>query len=105
MQRTPSETERLPERQAFRTTLINFAARFSLSISFALLLVLLPRTVAVRLSVVWGFALLSGLSYLVARTRFVSAFGEIWKHGAVALVVIPISKAVGAWILKMIGPV
>jgi hypothetical protein len=85
MQRTPSETERLPERQAFRTTLINFAARFSLSISFA--------------------ALLSGLSYLVARTRFVSAFGEIWKHGAVALVVIPISKAVGAWILKMIGPV
>jgi len=79
------ESERLPERQAFRTTLINFAARFSLSLSFALLFVLL-------------------LSYLVARTRSVSAFGEIWKHGAVAVVVILISKAVGVWILKMIGP-
>jgi cell shape-determining protein MreD len=60
--------------------------------------------VAVRLPVVWGFALLSGLSYLVARTRSVSAFGEIWKHGSVAVVVILISKGVGVWILKMIGP-
>jgi VIT1/CCC1 family predicted Fe2+/Mn2+ transporter len=97
------ESERLPERQAFQTTLINFAARFSLSLSFVLLLLLLPRTLAVRLSVVWGFALLSCLSYVVARTRSVSAFSEISKHGAVAVIVILISKAIGAWIVKMIG--
>jgi len=98
------ESEKLPERNALRTTAINFAARLLLSLSFVLLLTLLPRAVAVRLSVIWGFVLLSGLSYLVARMRSVSAFGEIWKHGAVAVIVILISKAIGVWILRITGP-
>ena len=98
------ESEKLPEREALRTTAINFVARFSLSLSFALILVLLPRTTTVRFSLIWGFVLLSGLSYLVARTRSISAFSEIWKHGAVAVGVILISKAIGTWILRMTGP-
>lgn len=95
------ESERLPEREAFRTTALNFVARFSVSLTFLLILVVLPRLTAVRLSLIWGFFLLSALSYLIARARAVSAFSEIWKHGAVAVVVILVSKVIGTWILRM----
>ncbi len=97
------ESEKLPERQAFRTTVINFIARFSVSLTFVLLLVALPRLTAVRLSIIWGFFLLSALSYLLARARAVSAWSEIWKHDAVAVIVILMSRAIGAWILRVTG--
>ena len=98
------ESEKLPERDAFRTTAVNFAVRAALSFSFVLLLVSLPRTIAVQVSLIWGFVMLSCLSYLVARMRSVSPFGEIWKHGAVAVVVIVLSKMIGVWVLRMTGP-
>lgn len=60
-----------------------------------LLVVLLPaRTVAVA-AVAWGILLLSGLSYLLAQARQVSAPGEIFKHTGVALGVIVMSKVIG----------
>jgi VIT1/CCC1 family predicted Fe2+/Mn2+ transporter len=96
------ESERLPESEAFRTTAINFIVRFSVSLTFILILVALPRLTAVRLTVIWGFFLLSGLSYLLGRARGVSPWSEIWKHGVVAVVVILISKAIGTWILTVI---
>jgi hypothetical protein len=90
-------------REAFRTTTMNFIARFFVSLTFILILVALPRLPAVRLSVVWGFFLLSALSYLLARERGISAWSEIWKHDVIAVVVILLSKAIGAWILRVTG--
>jgi hypothetical protein len=52
----------------------------------------------IYVSIVWGFSLLSGLSYLLARARHVSAFPEIYQHVGVAIVVIVISKAIGVLI-------
>jgi hypothetical protein len=95
------ESERLPERAAFRTTVMNFVARLCVSLTFVLMFWLLPTTVAVPVCLVWGFLLLVGLSWLLARDRAVAAWPEIWKHAAVAAVVIAISKAVGAGILAL----
>jgi VIT1/CCC1 family predicted Fe2+/Mn2+ transporter len=97
------ESERRPEREALRTTALNFIARFALSLTFVLILVLFPRLTAVRLSVIWGFCLLSALCYSLARARRVSLWSEIWKHAVVAVVVIVISKAIGMGILKVTG--
>jgi VIT1/CCC1 family predicted Fe2+/Mn2+ transporter len=97
------ESEKLPEHQAFRTTATNFVARFAVSLTFVLILVALPRLTAVLLSVIWGFFLLSALSYLLARARAVSAWSEIWKHGLVAVVVILMSRAIGTWIVRVTG--
>ena len=96
------ESERLAEREAFRSTVANFLARLLVCVTFILILVLLPTSQATQACVIWGFVLLSGLSYLLARARAVSAFSEIWKHAAVALVVILLSKAIGAWILTIV---
>jgi hypothetical protein len=97
------EAERLAERRAFGTTIANYLARLMVTLSFVLLLLLLPGSVAVFSCALWGFFLLSGLSYLLAKARRVSAFSEIYKHAGVTLVVIVISKALGLWIQSVTG--
>ena len=97
------ESERLAERDAFRTTIANFFARFFVCITFIVILLLLPASTAIPVSMIWGFVLLSVLSYFLAKRRKVGAVAEILKHCAVALVVIAISRAIGAWLPAMIG--
>ena len=97
------ESERLAERDAFRTTVANFCARFFVCITFIVILLLLPASTAISVSMIWGFVLLSLLSCLLARTRGVGAVSEILKHGAVAVVVIAISRAIGDWLPAIIG--
>jgi VIT1/CCC1 family predicted Fe2+/Mn2+ transporter len=89
------ESERLEPRQAFHATLFNFVARLGLSLSFVLLMVILPLHVAVLASMLWGLLLLTGLSYLVARARKLPVLREIAKHVAVAAVVMFSSKMIG----------
>jgi len=89
------ESERLEPRAAFRATLINFFARLGLSLSFIFLMGFLPLRIAVVVSILWGLLLLTGLSYVLARTQNRPALPEIAKHVAVAVVVILSSKAIG----------
>lgn len=97
------ESEGLPERGAFRTTVANFFARFFVTITFIIILLPLAPAMAIPACVIWGFVLLSVLSYFMAKSRDVNAVPEILKHGAVAFVVIAISTAIGRWIPAMMG--
>jgi VIT1/CCC1 family predicted Fe2+/Mn2+ transporter len=97
------ESEKLAERKAFRTTVGNFFTRLFVAFSFVVLFLLLPTSIAIYVCVAWGFTLLSGLSYLLAKERGAGIASEIWKHSAVALVVIALSKVIGAWIPAMMG--
>ena len=97
------EAEKLAHRRAFGTTVANYIARLIVTFSFVLLVLLSPGPVAIYSCAVWGFFLLSGLSYLLARARRVSPFAEVYKHAGVALVVICISKVLGTWIQGLAG--
>lgn len=97
------ESERLNTREAFRTTVANFLARLLLSLSFVAIVLIAPSPAVVYLSIVWGLSLLSGLSYLLARARGVSALAEIFKHCAVALAVVALSKFIGVAIRAWLG--
>ena len=96
-------SEGLIERDAFRTTVANFFARLFVCIAFVAVLLLLPASIAIPVSLILGFALLSVLSYFLARARGVSTISEILKHCAVAFAVIAISKAIGAWLPAVVG--
>lgn len=97
------EAERLAERRAFRTTVYNYIARLIVSASFVFLFVFLPISVAIYACLTWGFFLLSGLSYLLAKARHAHIFSEIYKHAGVAVVVIVISKMIGLLVRAMLG--
>jgi hypothetical protein len=97
------ESERLVEHQAWRTTVANFFTRIGVTLTFVLLFLFFPTAVAVYICVLWGFILLSGLSGLIAKFRGASVILEIWKHAAVAIVIIALSKALGIWISALMG--
>jgi VIT1/CCC1 family predicted Fe2+/Mn2+ transporter len=92
---TYQEAERLDQREALHTTVANFIARFLISATFILIVLLLPAAIAIPLTIGWGFLLLAVLSHLLARVRHVSSAMEILKHCAVAVVVIAISRVIG----------
>ena len=90
------ESERLEERRALRTTVANFFVRLLISISFVALLLVLPLSSAIGISLAWGFVLLSTLTYGLARLRQVNPLAEICRHGSIAIAVIALSKAIGS---------
>src|SRR5512133_2986298 len=54
---------RLPSREAFLSTVSNFVARLLLSMTFVLLVMVLPTRGAVIASAAWGFGLLVVLTW------------------------------------------
>jgi hypothetical protein len=98
------ESERLPGRGAFRTTVSNFFARLLVTSTFIIVLLLLPSSAAIPVCLSWGFGLLSGLAYFLAKSRTVKTVPEILlKYCAVAFVAIAISTGLGRWIPAMIS--
>jgi len=97
------EAEKLAHRRAFRTTVANYFARLITTASFVLIFLLLPGAAAVLACALWGFLLLSTLSFVLAKARRVSPLAEIYKHAGIAVVVIGISKLLGFWIQGLTG--
>lgn len=97
------ESEKLSERDALRTTITNFFARLLVSVSYILIVLSLPTATAIYVSTIWGFVLLSALSYLLARVRGVNPLPEIWKHSIIALIVVATSLAIGAWLPRLMA--
>ena len=93
------ESEELEARQAFRSTVGNFIARLLASASFVVMAILLPRRALIPLALGWGLLLLGVLSYLLARSRRIRPLVETGKHLLVAIVVILVSRGIGAWIV------
>ncbi len=96
------EAERLDERAALRATLTNFLARLLVALSFAIIVVVLPQFYAGIVALVWGFLLLVGLSYVLARAQGISPLPEVGKHLGIAILVIATSRLIGSWILPWI---
>ncbi len=97
------ESERLDPRDAFIGTLTNFVARFSVYLSFVLLVAVLPTRAAIVASLVYGALLLSVLTYVIARQRQVGPAAEVAKHLVVAFAVIMVSRGIGYWISKAVA--
>ena len=98
------ESENLDARQAFRSTVANYVTRLVVAGSFVILALVMPAPRLVPVALAWGMALLCALTYFVARARGVAPGLEVLKHLAVAIVVILVSRGIGAWILARVSP-
>jgi len=79
-------------------TLSTFLSKFLVAISFALPLIWLPLDQAVIVGVVWGLAIVSLMSYALARMQGASPWNAIGEHVAIALAVVALSHYVGIWV-------
>ena len=79
-------------------TITTFLTKFVFALSFAVPLLLLPLGPAVVASVVWGMAVITILSYFLARAQNESPWAIILEHLGIAILVIVLSHFIGAWV-------
>jgi VIT1/CCC1 family predicted Fe2+/Mn2+ transporter len=92
------ESERRDVPGAFFITVTNFFSRLLISLTFGLIVALLPMPTVVYVGVAWGILLLSALTVILARERKVSIFPEVFKHVGMAVIVILVARLIGEWI-------
>ena len=96
------ESERLERREAFLGTMSNFVTRFTVCLSFVLIVMQWQGRAAAVAGIAWGMSLLAALTYVIARERKAGVLSEIAKHLVVASMVLFVSQAVGHWICRCV---
>ncbi len=82
-------------REIWESTAFTFLSKSVFALSFAVPLLLLSLDTAVIAAIVWGFSLLAGLSFLLARAQKVRPTGVIAEHVVIAVAVILLTHGLG----------
>ena len=97
------ESEKIETREVWTSTILNFLARFIVSLSFIALIWILPLNTAIILSMIWGLLLLAAVSYMVAQNEAVNPYSSILTHLLIAVSVIILSNLVGDLLISRFG--
>jgi VIT1/CCC1 family predicted Fe2+/Mn2+ transporter len=93
----------VPTKQIWEATLATFAAKFLVSLTFVVPVILGPLEQAIIISVVWGLFLLTVLSLFVARVQGIAPWKVIGEHLFIALCVVAMTHVTGEWVSRMVG--
>jgi len=88
-------------REIWEATVSTFLSKFVFSISFIFPIILLSLTIALIISLVWGFSLIVIISYYTAKLRKSKPWKAILEHVFITFLVIVITHYVGYWISKI----
>jgi VIT1/CCC1 family predicted Fe2+/Mn2+ transporter len=98
------ESENIHTRgEVWQSTMYTFATKFLFALTFMIPVLLMELTNAIIVSVIWGLAVLSVLSYVIARSAKENAWKVIAEHLIVALVVITMTHYFGDIIAAKLG--
>ncbi len=85
------------------STLATFLAKFLFAMTFAVPVLLFSLDLAVVISLAWGLAVLSILSYVMARVQREPPWKIVGEHVLIAVVVVIITHGVGRWVATFGG--
>jgi len=85
-------------RHVWEATLATFLSKFIIAITFILPIVVRPLAEAIVISVMWGFLLLTALSYFVAKAQAIPPWWAIVEHVLIACLVVTVSYGIGSWV-------
>ena len=88
-------------RQIWNTTIATFMTKFFFTLTFVVPVLFLPLFTAIIVSLVWGFSILTVLSYLIAKAQGKRPWKIIGEHVLIAVVVIAITHFVGDWVATL----
>ena len=88
-------------RQIWNTTIATFMTKFFFTLTFVVPVLFLPLFTAIIVSLVWGFSILTVLSYLIAKAQGKRPWKIIGEHVLIAVVVIAITHLVGDWVATL----
>lgn len=81
------ESEGLTRKQVITSSLTNFFTRLIVSLGFIFIIYLLPIQIAVIISIIYGFIVLSTISYIISRRKRINPWYAILEHIVIALIV------------------
>ena len=90
-------------REIWEATIATFFSKFTIAITFVLPLLLLDFTVAIVVSVAWGFSLLAIFSWVMARQQGQKPWKVVGEHLLIAVVVSLATHYVGEVISSLIA--
>lgn len=93
----------VPVSQVWEATLATFAAKFVVSATFVVPVVISPLDQAMVIRIVWGLFLLTFLSFFIARAQTIAPWKVIGEHLLIALCVVAMMHAVGDWVNGFVG--
>lgn len=93
------ESEYIGKKEVWFSTLTNFFARLFVSLTFIILIIVLPLQAAIPCSIVWGLLLLAVISYLIAKDREVNPLLAIFEHISIAIIVLIASNFIGKFLI------
>jgi VIT1/CCC1 family predicted Fe2+/Mn2+ transporter len=86
------------EKEVWAATFYTFISKFFFALTYAVPFIFLEIQPAVIVSVVWGYFLLSALSFMIARDAQEKPLGIISEHIFIATAVIALTHFTGLWI-------
>jgi vacuolar iron transporter family protein len=89
------ESQKESIKEVRKTTFTNFATRVAVVSAFVLMVILLPMPVAVALSILFGIAVISIISYLIAKEQKVKPHKIVFQHLLTTVLVI-----LGSYLLR-----
>jgi VIT1/CCC1 family predicted Fe2+/Mn2+ transporter len=89
------------QRDVWEATICTFLAKFVFTLSFAVPLLFLSLSWAIVVSIIWGFMLLSFVSYRIAKDQKNKHWKVIAEHLLIAVVVIISTHFVGDFIKQL----
>jgi len=94
------ESERKKKTSIWETTFATFLAKFLIALTFVLPVLFLSLYNAIITSVAWGFVLLAGLSYNIAKSRNSKPWKAITEHLSIGIIVVFVTYFLGELIAK-----
>jgi len=84
--------------EIWESTIATFFSKFIFALSFIVPILLFPLQMAIIISIVWGFLLLSIFSYQIAKIQQNDPLKVIGEHVIIGVIVILITNYVGIWV-------
>ena len=85
-------------RHVWGATITTFLTKFVISMTFVLPILFLSLSAAIVVNLIWGFSILSILSYVIAKSQGEVPWKIVGEHLLIAIVVIEVTYWVGNWI-------
>jgi len=92
------EAQKESVKEVRKTTLTNFGTRIAVVSVFILLVILLPMKAAVPFSIFFGMAVISTISYFIAKEQKAKPYRVVFQHLLITVLVI-----IGSYLLREAG--
>lgn len=90
-------------REVWESTVFTFASKFLVAMTFVVPVFLFDLSTAVVASLIWGFLVLSILSFFLAREQERNPWKVVAEHLIILVAVVAATDLVGTWIKAVFG--